>query len=720
MRHVQVLTLNQKLDVLDYRVPEDMAVEVGAVVMVPLGSRQIAGVVWNDDPPPTVISPAKLRAITARIDLPALRPALRKLIDWTAEYYVAQPSAVLRMALASGIGLTHVKTPDEFRSSGVTPARLTPQRAQALASIGAMQGQISALAKYAQVSTAVIRGLITAAALEQVDTRTERTRPALFPDMAIPPLSVEQGAAAEGLRAKVVARVFSPILLDGVTGSGKTEVYFEAIAEALRRGNQALVLLPEIALTQPLLARFKARFGAPPVVWHSEMSPVERRNAFHDIVHGDAQVVIGARSALLLPYAQLGVIIVDEAHETSFKQDEGVPYHARDVAVMRARFESIPVILATATPALETRLQVARGGYDHIKLPNRFGGASMPQISAIDLTKDPPERGRWLSPILVNAIDETLASGEQTLLFLNRRGFAPLTLCRTCGHRFQCPNCSAWMVEHRSMRRLQCHHCGHSLPPPRACPECHDEDSLVACGPGVERIADEAALLFPDARFAVATSDTLSSPAKVEAFVDAMTAGQIDFVIGTQLVTKGYHFPDLTLVGVVDADLGMHGGDLRASERSFQQISQVAGRAGRAQKAGRVFLQTHDPAAPIIKALLSGDAGRFYATELAAREEADAPPFGRYAAVIIAARDQHEAQRFAKQVAERAPRATQIGVFGPAPAPLSMLRGWHRFRLLVHAKRSARLQAYLRAWLGGIDVPRTARLRIDVDPYNFS
>jgi primosomal protein N' (replication factor Y) len=521
------------------------------------------------------------------------------------------------------------------------------------------------------------------------------------------------------LSSAVINNAFTPILLDGVTGSGKTEVYFEAIATALRAGQQSLILLPEIALTQPFLARFIERFGYAPVAWHSDLTPAARREAFRAIARAEAKVVVGARSALFLPYTNLGLIVVDEAHEASYKQDEGVPYHARDVAVMRARFEGIPVVLATATPALETRQQVTLGHYKELKLPARFGGATLPEISAIDLTQDPPDRGRWLAPTLLRALKETLERGEQSLLFLNRRGFAPLTLCRTCGHRFQCPNCTAWMVEHRVARRLQCHHCGHIMPPPRACPDCHEEDSLVACGPGVERIAEEIALLFPDARRAVATSDTLNSPAKVAAFVSDMEAGLIDIVIGTQLVTKGYHFPNLTLVGVVDADLGLQGGDLRAGERTFQQIAQVAGRAGRAAKAGRVYVQTHEPSAPVIQALIKGDAESFYAAESAMRHEADAPPFGRYAAIVISSEDRATADALATTLGRSAPRALSIHVYGPAPAPLSMLRGRYRFRLLVHAKRTADIQGFIRSWLSTHQIPRNVRVNIDIDPYSF-
>src|SRR4030095_4783825 len=506
---------------------------------------------------------------------------------------------------------------------------------------GARREPSAELAPKAEVSDAVLRGLANAGALEAVAVEAHKPLDSPDPDFAPPTLDADQAAAASRL-AGAIGKRLDPVLLDGVAGSGKTEVYFEAIAECLLAGRQALVLLPEIALTEPFLKRFQARFGCAPVAWHSDLRSSQRRRAWRAIARGEAMVTVGARSALFLPYRKLGLIIVDEAHEPSFKQEEGVQYHARDVAVMRARFEDIPVVLSSATPAIESRPMVERGRYLELRLPARFAGATLPEIRAIDLTQDPPERGRWLAPSLVAEIEANLAAGEQSLLFLNRRGFAPLTLCRHCGHRFQCPNCTAWMVEHRLMRRLACHHCGHVMPPPKACPECGEEDSLVACGPGVERIADEVAELFPDARTAIVTSDTIWSPAKAGEFVAAMDAQEIDIVVGTQLVTKGYHFPNLYPVGGVDADLGLQGGDLRAAERSFQQIQQVAGRAGRGDKPGRVMVQTHDPDAPVIAALVSGDGPGFYAAETDARREAAVTPFCRLAAIIISSEDKAE------------------------------------------------------------------------------
>ena len=462
------------------------------------------------------------------------------------------------MVLPSSAALEGSRQLIEYRLTGLAPDRMTPQREKALATLEGRQGTVRELADHAGVSDAVLRGLVNTGALEAVAVDSDRPIPAPDPDHAPPELNDDQRKAAKSL-ASAIGKGFDPVLLDGVTGSGKTEVYFEAIAECLRQGQQALVLLPEIALTEPFLKRFETRFGCAPAAWHSDLRSSQRRRNWRGIASGEAKVTVGARSALFLPYPALGLIVVDEAHEPSFKQEDGVQYHARDTAVMRAKFEDIPVILSSATPAIESRHMVEIGRYREVTLPQRFAGASMPTIEAINLTQDPPARGRWLAPTLVDELAANLERGEQSLLFLNRRGFAPLTLCRHCGHRFQCPNCTAWMVEHRLMHRLACHHCGHVMPPPKACPECGEEDSLVACGPGVERIADEVAELFPDARTSIVTSDTIWSPLRAAEFVGAMEAGAIDVVIGTQLVTKGYHFPNLTLVGVVDADLGLAG-----------------------------------------------------------------------------------------------------------------------------------------------------------------
>ena len=719
MKRARVVTLNAALGPLDYRVPEAMHVEPGSIVVAPLGPRQLLGAAWEPERLPTNEVPdSRLRPLAGVMDVPAIAAPLRRLCEWTADYYLAPLASVLRMVLPSSAALEGARQLVEYRPTGSVPERLTPQREKALTALEGRQGTIRELADHAGVSDGVLRGLVRAGALQAVAVDADRPLACPDPDFAPPDLNDDQLEAAASL-ASAIGKGFDPVLLDGVTGSGKTEVYFEAIAECLRQGKQALVLLPEIALTEPFLKRFEARFGCQPTAWHSDLRSSQRRRAWRGIASGEAAVTVGARSALFLPYPNLGLIVVDEAHEPSFKQEDAVQYHARDTAVMRGKFEDIPVILSTATPPIESKQMVELGRYREVSLTERFAGATLPVISAIDLTEDPPLRGRWLAPQLVAEIEANLERGEQSLLFLNRRGFAPLTLCRHCGHRFQCPNCTAWMVEHRLMHRLACHHCGHVMPPPKACPECGEEDSLVACGPGVERIADEVAELFPDARTAIVTSDTIWSPLRAAEFVGAMEAGAIDVVVGTQLVTKGYHFPNLTLVGVVDADLGLAGGDLRAAERSFQQIQQVAGRAGRGDKPGRVFVQTHDPEAPVIAALVKGDSAGFYAAETEARREAAMPPFGRLAAIIVSAEDAAEAEAVARRIGHSAPNVEGMAVFGPAPAPLAMLRGRHRQRLLVHAKRSLDVQDVIRDWLAALEWSAKVRVSVDVDPYSF-
>jgi primosomal protein N' (replication factor Y) len=719
MDRVRLVIFNAALGPLDYRVPPGMKVEPGSVVVAPLGPRQIVGIVWEAERlPATEVPDAKLRPLLGVLPVPPLKAELRRLLEWTADYYCASLASVARMVLASGGALRGPATMIEYRLSGGIPERMTPQRQAAIEALDGEQATIRELAGIAGVSEGVLRGLVNQGVLEPVEVDCDRPYPRARPDFAQPELTADQREVAERLVTSVRQGGFAPFLLDGVTGSGKTEVYFEAIAASLGNSKQTLVLLPEIALTEAFLRRFEERFGAAPVVWHSSLKSTERRRAWRAIAAGTAQVVVGARSALFLPYANLGLIVVDEAHEVSFKQDDGVRYNARDVAVMRARFESIPVVLASATPALESLQMAEAGVYEKLVLPSRFG-AELPAIDIVNLTEEKPERGRWLAPRLVEGLRDRLAKGEQSLLFLNRRGYAPLTLCRHCGFRFKCPNCSAWLVEHRLSRRLACHHCGHETTPPDNCPECGEPDCLVACGPGVERIAHEVEELLPEARLAIVTSDTLNSPEKAAQFIAEAEAGAIDVIVGTQLVTKGFHFPELTLVGVVDADLGLEGGDLRAAERTYQQVAQVAGRAGRGAKAGEVLIQTRHPEASVIAALAAGDRDAFYEAETEARRHAGAPPFGRWAAIIVSSEDEAEAREAAKRIGATRPRLDDVMILGPAPAPMALLRGRYRYRLLLNARRSAEVQQVIRDWLGALSFPQGVRIAIDIDPYSF-
>ena len=720
MNRVRCLVLNAALGPLDYKVPEGLRVEPGSVVECPLGPRTVIGIVWEAERLPGTEVPAeKLRPLRGILPVPPLSAPLRRLIEWTADYYVASLAGVARMALSSGGALKGPATMTEYRLTGGLPERMTPQRQAAIDALDGEQANIRELSGIAGVSEGVLRGLVNQGVLEPVEVDCDRPYDTARPDFVQVDLSDEQQAVSDVFSAAVRKCDFAPFLLDGVTGSGKTETYFEPVAEALRMGRQVLVLLPEIALTENFLHRFEERFGAAPILWHSSLKSTERRRAYRAVCEGSAQVVVGARSALYLPFAKLGLIVVDEAHETSFKQEDGVRYNARDVAVMRGHFEKVPVILASATPALES-LQMAESGiYEKVDLPSRFGGAELPAIELIDLTEEKPPQGMWLAQRLVDGIEERLERGEQSLLFLNRRGYAPLTLCRNCGFRYQCPNCSAWLVEHRFTRRLACHHCGHEAPAPQACTECGEPDCLVACGPGVERIADEVAERLPQARVFVATSDTLNSPGRAAEFIAAVEAREIDVIVGTQLVTKGFHFPELTLVGVVDADLGLEGGDLRAGERTYQQVAQVAGRAGRGSKPGEVLIQTRHPEAPVIAALAAGDRDAFYSAETEMRREAGAPPFGRWASIIISSEDDGEAREAANRLGAFRPEVADCMILGPAPAPMALLRGRYRYRFLINARRSVQLQHVIRQWLTQIDHPAGVRVAVDIDPYSF-
>jgi primosomal protein N' (replication factor Y) len=466
--------------------------------------------------------------------------------------------------------------------------------------------------------------------------------------------------------------------------------------------------------------RFKARFGCLPVEWHSALSSPERARAWRAAATGEARVVVGARSALFLPYKELGLIVVDEEHDGSFKQEDRVHYQARDMAVVRASVGNFPIILSSATPSIESHVNARAGRYRSVALPGRYSGAELPDVVAIDMRKTPPDAGSWLAPTLVAAIDETLANRQQALLFLNRRGYAPLTLCRSCGHRFDCPQCTAWLVEHRYRSRLNCHHCGFSLPLPEKCPKCGEPDVLVACGPGIERIAEEVRVRFPTARLALLSSDLVPSLTEMREIIKTIESGEADIIIGTQMVAKGHHFPQLATVGIVDGDLGLGTADPRAAERTFQLLYQVTGRAGRVLATGRGFVQTYMPEHPAMQAIITGDRDAFLENEMRQRQAGLLPPYGRLAAIIVSARDKDLAQLLARDIARRAPPASRIEVLGPAEAPIAVIRGRHRWRLLVKAPRELDMQAYLRAWLGSMPKPPSdLRLTVDVDPYNF-
>jgi primosomal protein N' (replication factor Y) len=607
------------------------------------------------------------------------------------------------------------------RLAGTAPKRLTPARGRVLAFLadGLARGKSEA-AHGAGVSAGVIDGLVDEGVLESLVLPPEPVARAPDPGFCAPDLTGDQRAAADALHASVAKGGYGVTLLDGVTGSGKTAVYFEAISEVIGRAKQALVLVPEIALTSQFLDRFAERFGVRPAEWHSQLSPRLRARTWTAVAAGEVSVVIGARSALFLPYADLGLIIVDEEHDPAYKQEDGARYHARDMAVVRARGADIPIVLVSATPSVETEVNARRGRYVRLHLPERFGGAHLPGIEPIDLRTEGPPRGRYIAPRLVEAVKTVIERGEQALLFLNRRGYAPLTLCRQCGFRLACPNCDAWLVDHRFRRRLVCHHCGFAMPPPAPCPQCQATDSFVAVGPGVERLEQEAAELFPESRILVLSSDLVESVERLREELDDVAEGRFDIIIGTQLVAKGHHFPKLNLVGVVDADLGLANGDPRAAERTFQLLHQVIGRAGREAGHSIGYLQTHQPDHPVMRALVAADRDAFYSSEIDLREQAHYPPFGRLASLLISAPDRLAAEGYARRLAVVAPRAEDVRVLGPAEAPLAIVRGRYRFRLLLKAPRAFDLSAYLRQWLAAAPKRKdNIKLDVDVDPVSF-
>jgi primosomal protein N' (replication factor Y) (superfamily II helicase) len=718
-----------------YRAPPGLKLEPGAFVRMPLGARLATGVVWAA----RAGGGGNLKPVAEALDWPPLRAPLRDFIDWAASWTLAPRGMLLRMAIRAGEVAEPPAPKFGFVAAGKAPTRVTEARARVLAALAESGAPTpkAALAALAGCSTGVIDGLVADGALTAVALAPDVGAIALDPDFRPARLNPDQRAAAADLERRAAERAFSVTLLEGVTGSGKTEVYFEAVAEALRQKRQALVLLPEIALTAQFLDRFATRFGARPVEWHSGLTERQRERVWTGAASGEARAFVGARSALFLPFADLGLIVVDEEHEGAYKQDEGVIYNARDMAVVRARFEKAPIVLASATPAIETRFNAENGRYRWLKLPSRFGKAALPDIETVDLRREGPARGRWLAPRAIAGVEEARDRGEQAMLFLNRRGYAPLTLCRSCGHRFECPNCSAWLVEHRFRASLVCHHCGHAASRPKLCPQCGEADTLTACGPGVERLAEEAEALFPEIRTLVLSSDTPGGIETLRGQLAAAARGDYDLIIGTQLVAKGHNFPLMTFVCVVDADVGLANADPRAAERTFQLLRQATGRAGRGDKPGHALLQTWQPQHPVIAALMSGDSERFYREETEQRQVGGLPPFGRLAAIIVSAEDRGAAEAHARALARAAhslpggknwrvaplggtPADNEIILLGPAEAPIAVVRKRHRFRLAAKAPRSSDLQGFLRAMLAAAPEPRGGvRVAIDVDPQSF-
>ncbi len=722
----------------DYLVADGMVLKVGDFVTVPLGSNISSGVVWG--PGRDSVPLHKMKTVLAMLDTPCLPHDSARFVDWVAGYTLAPTGAVLRMVMSVPGALQPPKPVKAYGlSKNPVDFKATPARERVIEVLrGGPPRPPTLIARQAGVSVGVIKGLADIGVLERVSLSGEPENAHDGPNPEAPgyTLSKSQQEAADVLVVAVGNDVrnnvgnnvenggkttaeFGVHVLDGVPGSGKTEVYFEAIAQVLRKRKQALVLLPEIALGAQWRTRFKARFGVLPLEWHSDLSPAKRREIWRRVARGGPLVLVGARSALFLPYPDLGLIVADEEHDAAYKQEEGVIYNARDMAVVRARIGNFPIVLASATPCLETVINIRDGRYHALHLAERHGRAVMPQVSLVRMCDEGLPNGQWISPTLKQALARALDDGEQAMLFLNRRGYAPLTLCRGCGYRLKCPNCTAWLVEHRCRSRLQCHHCGFSPPLPKVCPECQAEGRFAACGPGVERLAEELEALFPDIRYTIAASDTLVGPRATEALVRSIENHEVDVIIGTQVVAKGYHFPKLTLVGVIDADLGLSGGDLRAAERTYQLLYQVAGRAGREERPGRVLVQTWLPDHPVMQALLTTDRTGFMDIEIKARQLTGMPPFGRLAALIISGKNEAAVDQAARVLSRTAPHGKTMSVLGPAPAPIALLRGRHRRRLLLKTHKGVSLQSILKKWLAQSSIPGTVKVQIDVDPYSF-
>ncbi len=708
---------------LTYSVPERITLGFGDIVEVGLGKQgKQLGVVWSESGDSKV--PAdKLKPIRNRREVLPISKNLRQFIDWVADYTLAARGNVLKMTLCSEDALENPKPKRVFSVADVHGGKMTELRQQVIDFLQSAQAPqtLAQMKEALGINYSVLEKMVAKNMLaESFVQPDDGAVPALSLSPASRTLSDKQLAAAQVLAQKLEQKEFSATLLDGVTGSGKTEVYFYAIRKVLeQKEGQALVLLPEIALTAQLLSRVKREFGIEPVVWHSGISPKKRAEYWRSVQTGAARLVIGARSALFLPYKSLQFMVVDEEHDASYKQEEGVLYHARDMAVVRASIEKIPIVLASATPSLETVVNVEQGKYHELTLPSRFGEAVMPSVEIVDMRSHRVNASSWISEPLKTAMAETLAKGNQVLLFLNRRGYAPLTLCRACGHRMQCPNCSAWLVEHRMPPKMLCHHCGFQRGIPSACPECHQAEHMAACGPGVERLREEAQSLFPQCKVVMLSSESTAAAGALESLVQSIESGEADIIIGTQMVAKGHHFPLLTLVGVVDADLGLAGGDLRAAERTYQLLHQVAGRAGREKEPGRVFIQSYMPENAVIKAMAGHSRDAFMQEERSSREMLSSPPFGRMAAIILSGKKEAVVKKAGHVLMQQMPRQEGLVALGPVPAPMALVRQQFRYRILLKATKQFPLQKAIRYVLRHAKISPSERLKIDIDPYSF-
>ena len=518
---------------------------------------------------------------------------------------------------------------------------------------------------------------------------------------------------------KIQDRSHKPIVLEGVTGSGKTEVYFDLIEREINESKQILIMVPEISLTPQLENRFKERFGLEIKIWHSKITPKRRKEIWHKCYDGEPLVVIGARSSLFLPFKNLGLTVIDEEHDSSYKQEDIIRYQARDLAVVKANYEKSKLILTSATPSLETINNINNKKYHHVFLSKQYSGLPLPQISLVDLSKHKLEKNQWISSILKNEIANCLSNKEQALIFLNRRGYSPLSLCVECGYRHQCAQCSSWLVMHQQKKRLLCHQCGSIEEMSFNCPKCSAKDSIKFIGPGVERIAEELTQSFPDKVVNVMSSDLINSPKKIKELIDKFSNKKIDIIVATQIMAKGYDFPNLSLVGVIDADAGLFGGDMRAIEKTYNMLQQVSGRAGRSQQTGKVIIQTYYPEQPIIKSLQERDRTSFIQQALMEREQFKIPPFGFMTSIIVSGSSKANVEKVSQQLVYFRKFSEECNVLGPVEAPINLLKGQFRYRILLKGKSRKNLNVFTKKMVNSVKIPSAVKVIIDVDPYTF-
>ncbi len=712
-------------DIFDYS--SDEKLELGQLVLVPFGREEHVGIVYKIGKSAN-IDEKKIKPIKEVINLPLISHNLILFIEKVAQYNLAPKGLVLKMVLGQKTNQLPKQKVQllglNIKNENLNGIRITENRKAVFDFLdNGIEAHKDLIIEKTGVSETVINAMIKSGFLYKkeilINEESELQQVNLNKHVE---LTQEQQNASDIL-IKKVNNGFSATLLDGVTGSGKTEVYFEAVAEALSLNKQVLVLVPEISLTTQWLKRFEKRFGVTPYIWHSEVSIKDKAKTWKAVSLNNAKVVVGARSALFLPYADLGIIVVDESHDHSFKQESLVNYQGRDMAVLRAHLEQIPIVLSTATPDLETIVNVEEEKYDIVKLRKRYAKATLPEIKIIDIKKDKPQKGTWgvsfISPCLVEELKNNLEKGEQSMLFLNRRGYAPLLICRDCGHRIQCPHCTSWLSEHRITGEVICHHCGFKMFTPKRCPSCASEDGLTACGPGVERIAEEVKNRFPTARVEILSSDITTNYKEISEVIRKTSNKEVDILIGTQILAKGHNFPDLTLVGVIDADLGLMGTDLRSTEQTFQLLSQVAGRAGRGEKKGFVYLQTLYPDNLVLDAVIKHDREAFVDIEKSSRLMLKMPPYGKLAAIIVSSTNNEIAETTAYMLGRCAPHTDNIQTFGPAPAPLNLLRGRYRYRLLLKTAKNVDIQKIIKIWLKMVKVKSNVRIDVDINPYSF-